>query len=155
MIIAGTGHRPKFLPCKYNENHMWFVNLKANLFTTLVELQPTKVISGMAIGWDTWLAEASLELNIAVSAYVPFKGQGSKWPEFAQKRYKGILEAASEVKYLSEKYTPQAFFIRDEAMIDDCDQVLALWNPEIQSGGTFHTVQYALQHNKPLINMWR
>lgn len=80
MIIAGTGHRPKYCPCKYNDSHEWLVKLKADLAETLKKNKPEAVIGGMAIGWDTWLVQVALELKIPVYAYVPFREQGKKWP---------------------------------------------------------------------------
>lgn len=85
MIIAGTGHRPKYCPCKYDENHPWLFDLKERLGiylgiwkNTLLNKEKLIVRSGMAIGWDTWLAEEALVMDIEVHCFVPFKGQGSK-----------------------------------------------------------------------------
>lgn len=64
MILAGTGHRPKYLPCRYNENHPWLISLKNKIREKLDELRPSAVISGVAIGFDTWLAQSALDLKI-------------------------------------------------------------------------------------------
>ena len=154
IIIAGTGHRPKWMPCKYDENHKWAVSIKAKLKKDLKKLKPIAVISGMAIGWDTWLAEVAIDCGIPVWAYVPFKGQGGTWPKDAQKRYKQILKNAEKVIYTSEEYSKDSFFIRDERMVDDCNLVFALYNKKIQGGGTFYTVNYAKKQKRKVVNYW-
>ena len=45
------------LPCLYDESHDWVRSLKDTLRLNLLQDNPDLVISGMAIGWDTWLAE--------------------------------------------------------------------------------------------------
>lgn len=158
MIVCGTGHRPKYCPCKYNEKHPWLLDLKQRLYADL-EIgystgQIDTVISGMAIGWDTWLAETALEVGIPVWAYVPFKGQGDRWPTKTKQVYDSILERAEKVKYISEQYSQQSFLKRDREMVDDSGLVLALLNPLADEGGTYYTVRYAQDKNKEIINYW-
>ncbi len=159
IIIAGTGHRPKYCPCKYNEKHPWLKDLKSRLYADLDvgwnSQQIEYVISGGAIGWDMWLAETAIEVGIPVHMYLPFRDQGSTWPTETQNRFKDLLSKASEVKYISETYSNKAFFKRDEAMIDACDIVFALLNPVAEEGGTYYTVQYAQKQNKEIENYWR
>lgn len=154
MKITGTGHRPKYMPCGYDEYHPWAIKIKKNLQQELEEIQPALVITGMAIGWDTWLAETAINLHIPIHCYIPFLGQGNNWPNIARQRYGSILNRAAEVIYIQEEYTIDCFFKRDEAMIDNCDMVFALLNPEACSGGTYYTVNYALKHNKVVKNFW-
>ncbi len=154
MIICGTGHRPKYMPCLYEESHEWAKEKKDLIRLNLLQDNPDLVISGMAIGWDTWLAEESLNLNIPVHAYIPFRGQGGKWPQKAKDRYQKILDKSQKVKYISESYNKMAFFKRDEAMVLESTLVYALLNPEVDSGGTFYTVKYAKSQNKRVINFW-
>ena len=154
MIIAGTGHTPSYCPCLYDAKHPWLIERKNDLRECLVAYGPSLVITGMAIGWDTWLAQEALFLDIPIACYIPFPGQQNKWPEESRKEYDHILSRAKIIKNISESYSNNAFFKRDEAMVDDCTLVFALWNQEIQSGGTYHTVQYALSKGKPITNFW-
>lgn len=154
MIIAGTGHRPQFCPCGFDENHPWIDLLKGRIRENLVSKYATTVIYGSAIGFDTWLAEVALELSIPIHAYVPFKGQGSNWPDKARKKYQDLLDRADLVKYTSMDYSKDAFFKRDRAMVDDCDEVFSLLDPNKTSGGTYYTVQYAKEKNKIVTNLW-
>lgn len=153
MILAGTGHRPKYLPCKYKEPHPWLDKLQATIIAELAQLNPIKVISGGAIGFDTWLAETALLLDIPVEVYLPFKDSGNTWPNKSRERLQKLKEDC-EVKYCAEHYNRGVFHHRDKLMVDDADQVIALYNPEVKIGGTFFTVNYAVQNNKPLVNLW-
>lgn len=156
MIIAGTGHRPAYCPCQYDEEHEWFKSLyqRLTLVLTQYESMVDCVISGMAIGWDTWLAEAALEVGIPVHAYVPFRDQGKKWPPTAFKRYENILDKSERVLYISEEYSNEAFLKRDRAMVDASTNVFALLDPEVTKGGTFYTVNYSKKRGIPVTNFW-
>lgn len=159
LVIAGTGHRPKYCPCKYNEKHPWLIDLKNRLYADLDVGWNTgrvsSIITGMAIGWDTWLAEVALDVGIPVQAYVPFESQGEKWPAKTKENYNKILDQCQNVLFISKTYNPQVFFKRDRAMIDDCDLVFSLLNPLADAGGTYYTVQYAKENKKPIENYWR
>lgn len=154
MIIAGTGHRPHICPCRYKENHPWLQELRKKLEKKLDTVKPSAIISGMAIGWDTWLAQEALLLGIPVKAYVPFECQSSNWPTKSRVEYDRVLSLCQEIKYVSKHYHARAFYDRDERMIDNCEEVFALWNPDINSGGTYYTVSYAKNLNKPITNFW-
>ena len=155
MIVAGTGHRPKYCPCLYDPNHEWLLKLKNNIKKELIDNKVTCVISGMALGWDTWLAQVALEMNIPVWAYIPFKGQEKKWPEISKKEYERIVKNAKYVKYFADAYIGKDLFLRrDKGMVDDADMIFSLLNPEVNSGGTFYTVGYAKEKDKKIINFW-
>lgn len=153
-IICGTGHRPKFLPWKYKEKGSEFDSFKKKLIDKLNELEPDIVISGMAIGFDTYLAEATLELNIPLKCYIPYSNQGENWPSKAKERYLSILDRADFVFLIQDEYSFSCFLERDQAMVDDSDEVIALWNPKISQGGTYYTVNYARKCAKIVHNLW-
>jgi uncharacterized phage-like protein YoqJ len=142
MIYAGTGHRPQFLPCKFDEEHHWLQRcityLDIWLCDNIDEIE--YIITGGAIGWDTWLAERCINLNIPFDVYVPFKEQGKNWPHAAQARYEEMLSHAKQIIFIQEKYSKAAFLVRDQRMVDDAETILALWQPSHKSGGTYHTV---------------
>lgn len=97
-ILGVTGHRPPKLaasPECYSDKV-----LKALIKLAvkhLRELQPSKVITGMALGWDTKIAIAALHLEIPVTAAVPFEGQESKWPEPSRVRYHKLLKKLNKM----------------------------------------------------------
>lgn len=150
LTIAGTGHRPNKLGGYSPEVFSTLVGVAKD---ALIEVQPTKVISGMALGWDTALAVAARELNIPFIAAVPFFEQPSAWPQASQDMYHGLLASASDVVYVCDKgYAPWKMQIRNEWMVDHCDVVLALWDGT--SGGTGNCIAYADKVKKPIHNIW-
>lgn len=157
MIYAGTGHRPDkiFQRDPYSEaNHRKLVGFIRGQFV-LLRLDPDEVISGMALGWDIALAQACAELGIPFAAYVPFKGQESKWPKVSRDRYTSLLDRAGRVVVVCEGgYAAWKMQRRNERMCDDCEGVLALWDGS--AGGTGNFVEYARKTGKTnnLINFW-
>lgn len=153
MIVAGTGHRPDKLGGYADTVHQRCVNVAERWLT---EHRPKLryVISGMALGWDIGLAQASYNLHIPFHAYVPFKGQESKWPKYAVQRYNFLLDKAEEVKFISSPgYSGLKMHLRNQAMVDVCTHVLALWNGD-NTGGTYNCILYANTMNRPIINLW-
>lgn len=149
MIYAGTGHRPDKLG-GYGNIAM------ERVFNCIMENIPkdcTEIISGMALGFDTQLAKAAIAKKIPFIAAVPFYGQESKWPSYAQKEYRDILRKAQRVVMVCPGgYSPSKMQVRNEYMVDSADKVLALWNGT--PGGTANCLTYALSKNKPVLNIW-
>jgi hypothetical protein len=67
LIVAGTGHRPDKLG-GYSDDAF---NLLVKIAKHWLEMnKPTRVISGMALGWDQALATAAVEVDIPFVAAV-------------------------------------------------------------------------------------
>lgn len=156
MIIAGTGHRPDKIrlgtrDAYHHQVHSRLVDLAR---AVLQRKAPTRVISGMAQGWDTALAIAAVDLGIAFDAYVPFEGQESRWPAAAQRRYRDLLSRAATVVIVCEGgYSVEKMQTRNERMVDDSDLVVALWNGT--PGGTRNCIDYAETVGRRWENQWR
>ena len=150
MIIAATGHRPDKLG-----GFGWGVE-KRLISLALIYLEdqrPEKVITGMALGWDTSFAIAAYCLNVPFIAAVPFTGQELRWEPNHQKRYHEILANACEVVTVSKGgYTAHAMEIRDRWMVDHADRVSALWSGVPSGTGT--TVRYAARRKVEIDNLW-
>lgn len=144
MIIAGTGHRSIAYPVD---------RIVTSIVDELLSLNPTKVISGMALGWDMALADAAVFLDIPFRAAVPFPGQPDLWPVDQKARYHRLLEQAEDVTYISEFTVGRAYEIRNRWMIDRADLVLAYWDGSL-NGGTANAVRYANKKKVPLKNLW-
>ena len=146
-----TGHRPQglggFRDNPIQERCKEWIDEKIR---EIVKADPNpQFISGMAIGVDTWWAEAALRKGLDVLAYVPFEGQEGRWPPRVQKRYHQILELA-EVRYVCDPgYAGWKMFRRNEAMIEDADRCFAIWNGKRQ-GGTYQCIEHILKAGKPL-----
>ncbi|HEU0298858.1 MAG TPA: SLOG family protein [Longimicrobium sp.] len=157
MIIAGTGHRPHKLRIgALNGYHPAVLSRLTDLARAALQRRsPTLILSGMALGWDTALVQASLDLGIPFDAYLPFAGQELRWPTPAQRRYHELLAKARRVIVVSEGgYEVEKMHFRNTRMVDDSDFLLALWDG-FPKGGTFRCVEYANQVNRAHDNLWR
>lgn len=144
MIVGFTGHRSVINPEK----------VKERLVQALKELNPTKTISGMAIGFDTLAAKTCIELDIPFLAAVPFKGQESIWPAFVQEEYHRLLEFAQEIVIVSEgDYAAWKMQYRNRYIVDNSDVIVTYFNGN--RGGTFSCHKYAEEQDKKIINIYQ
>jgi len=151
MILAATGHRPNRLGGYSKSVHEKLLSLA---HASLMELYPQQVISGMALGWDTAVAEAALYLDIPLIAAIPCEGQEKPWPKVCQAHYHEILQSASEVHMVTKgPYAPWVMEYRNRWMVDRATDILALWDGS--SSGTGNTVHYAEASGKPIYNVWK
>lgn len=150
MNVSGTGHRPNKLGGYDTRTYKRLVDLAT---ATLKLIKPTRVISGMALGWDQALAEAAINLGIPVTAAIPFEGQASQWPKSSQAKYASLLKQCDSSEVVCEGgYAASKMQVRNEWMVDRSDLVLALWDGS--HGGTGNCIEYASSVNKPIRNLW-
>ena len=152
-----TGHRPKSLPCGYNEEHPACIKIKSQLRRLIVGViekkKVTRFVSGMAIGVDTWAAETVLDLkddypNITLEAAIPCRNQAASWNVKNRERYENLLSQCDKVTVLQEQYTVDCMQKRNEYMVDKADYVIAVWNGN--PSGTGKTIRYAVDCSKPV-----
>ena len=152
MIIAGTGHRPDKL-AGYGEDGL--VKLTDFAQQELRRLNAHTVISGMALGWDTAIALASIELHIPFIAAVPFKDHEARWSAADRAIFIMLLEKARKVEIVcGGGFAYHKYQIRNRWMVDRCDKVLALWDGS--QSGTANCVAYANERRPPVEveNVW-
>lgn len=155
MYVAVTGHRTGRLGGHGEATTKRLYDLaRASLMPMKREYEGSlQVLTGMAIGWDQAVAEACVSLNIPYHAYIPFYGQENRWPDDTKRKYYELLNTAATVDVVNEGgYAPWKMNRRNEAMVDVCDMVLALWDGG--DGGTYNCIQYAKKHNKPVENVY-
>ncbi len=154
MIIAATGHRPKKLAPREIAYSKHVRERLTHLATAYLKREkPSEVISGMAPGWDTAVAIASLDLKIPLIVAVPFKGQESRWSEYDKGMYDLILRLAANVFIVSPGgYEPQKMQLRNIWMTDRCHKLVALWDGS--NGGTRNCIAYAEEKGVPFDNLW-
>ncbi len=146
MNLGITGHRPHKLG-GYNEytNLCWPLQDKMESF--FVEKNPSRIISGMALGTDQWAVATALRLGIEVTALIPCKNQEQLWPTSAQIEYWRLLKdiAASrggEVRYVSDKpYDKWCMHNRNREIVENSSEMLAVWDGT--RGGTRDCVRLA------------
>jgi uncharacterized phage-like protein YoqJ len=152
MIVAFTGHRPDKLGGYGPVVSARLVEFAAGFIS---RSPATSFITGMALGWDTAVAEACVLLRRPFVAAIPFKGQESKWPAESQRRYVELLSKAAAVEVISPgAYSSGKIILRDHWMVDHCDILVALWDGS--ASGTRKTVEYARTRTppKPTVNLW-
>lgn len=150
MIVAFTGHRPEGLG---DDLAGAWISIKEYL----MENRPDAVISGMAQGVDTFAFDVALELNIPITAAVPWVGFGSNWPADHRDQYMQRLEKAAKIVVTSDVtvYNPGVYYRRDMWMVDNSDLLVGVWSG-IRSGGTWNTLEYARKMKKELkLLKWR
>lgn len=164
-IVTVTGHRPKYLKDGYSQTTF---NTLVNIAETwLGKESPDSLISGAALGFDLACMQACLNLGIPFVAAVPFRNQDAKWSAKQQLVYRQQLTKAKEVIYVDELtdplylvkssnpglYNPYKLLLRNNWMIDQCTEVLALWNGKSE-GGTYQAVKYAESKGLTITNLW-
>jgi len=148
-VIAGTGHRPKYFNAQ-EWNAMCAAADKA-----IKDTAPNLVVSGMALGWDQALARAAINHGIPFIAALPFAGQASRWPVKSHNYWQSLIAKAHEVVIVSEGgYSGWKMTKRDHWMVDEADEVVALYNESRPNSGTGRCVSYATKHNKKTINYY-
>lgn len=145
MRIAGTGHRPDKLG-GYLPGNPIELQVRAWIRDSFYRFRPDAVMSGMALGFDTWLAQEALGMGIPLHAAVPFTGQEAKWTPEAITIYRGLLKRCASVTTLGDHYRHDLFQKRNAFMVDwltmrGDDKLLACWNGS--DGGTAKCVRYA------------
>jgi uncharacterized phage-like protein YoqJ len=152
MILAGTGHRMQALG-GFSLPNPTYIYVCQEIEKHLLELKPEKVLTGMAQGYDLWLAFVSNKLNIPFVACIPFEGQETRWPAETQKQYRSLRKKASEVIVVSEGgYAGWKMQKRNEYLIDNSTFLLSCYNFS-GLGGTFNCLQYAEKIGRQSINI--
>lgn len=159
MIVAATGHRPEKLFPELPREAAYSDEARTDLVDFAFKIIRDRrqgdllMISGMALGWDQAVAEASLKLGIPFIAAVPFVGQEKLWSGRQQTHYRWLLERALRVEIICPHSLTVAYGIRNQWMIDKANAVLALYDGT--EGGTRHAVEYATESwDMPIENVW-
>ena len=150
MIIAGTGHRPDGLGSRYDMKDQISLSVREVCLQFLRDRKPDRIVSGMALGFDTIFALAAIELKIPVLAAIPFVGQESRWPEKSQRLYREILEDPLVESWVVSpgEYNTHKLQYRNECLSRKADLILACWSGAY--GGTRNCVLYAQEIGKPV-----
>lgn len=134
--------------------------LRAALRGILVAGRPDEVVSGMALGFDMIWAEEALELEIPVTAAIPFEGQERTWPKASQGRYHEILAHPLVTELIcapggptnaTHKFDHRNRWMCDRAKEAADGRLVAGWDGT--SGGTRNTVLYARDIELPIIRV--
>lgn len=148
-VCCFTGHR--IMPDK----NIILPALRSEIERHIAQENVVRFLCGGAIGFDMLAAEVVLSLkqvyNIKLCLFLPCKNQDEIWNQNYKKRYRYILENADEVKYFSDGYYDGCMRERNIRMVDQSDYCIAYLVSSF--GGTYFTVNYALQQNKKTVNI--
>ena len=157
--VAFTGYRPNKLPFSEDKKDKLYVAFREKLkkvIDRLIERGYTEYISGVAMGFDTWVAEDVLESNkehpeIKLECAIPCPGQDKNWRLSDKLRRKKILRRADSKPMICDEYSSDCFHIRNRYMVDKADVVVCCFDG--QRGGTAYTVDYALKADKIVVQI--
>ena len=145
--LAVTGHRPDKL-WGYSYKRPQYIALGKQIRDYILGSGHVHFITGMALGVDTIFALVVLKLKqqypntYTLECAIPCRNHSCKWQSESVKLYHEIVCQADTVTLVSDtEYTPHCMQLRNEYMVDHCDELLAVWDGS--SGGTGNCVQYA------------
>lgn len=160
MKVIVIGHPPKKLPGGFSNTQLHQKIKEKAAYTLVKELKPELVVTGMAVGWDQWIAEICIENKIPFLAALPFVGQELRWPIKTQQHYKWLISKALKVVQVDRElgyvssivppgiYHPSKFIRRDEWMVDFAtagDILFSLHRiARLNKSETAHTINYWL-----------
>ena len=149
---AFTGHRPRSFSFVYDENSQEFSELKNKIKNTIIQVcnAGCRVFyCGMAEGVDLWCGETVLELRdrfdppLEIYAVVPFIAQPTQMSALNQKRYRRIMDAASERFLVSRNFSKNCYQKRNYYMVEKSDALIAVFKENVERSGTAQTIRYA------------
>lgn len=147
--VAVTGHQP-FLLGGYGDEIA--SRLQSLARSWLKNNEPREVVSGLAAGWDTAVAEAAIKEGISLVSALAYRGQADHWPEDAKRQQDRLIEKSSHVYVYADEKEHGCYSRRDKWVLDRADMVLALWSGV--DGGTARAIAHAQERNKPIVNLW-
>ena len=144
-----SGHRPMKLPWGMRESDERCIAAKQWIAGQLEELYTLgyrHFICGMAIGCDTYFAEAVLALrdchpDVTLEAAIPCADQANRWNKKQKETYDDLLARCDSAKVFQEHYTNGCMQQRNTYMVDRSSALLACYDG--RPGGTMSTLLYA------------
>lgn len=151
ISLAGSGHRPEHIA----RGKLTIEEVREKIFGFYVDLLrwlgPREVISGLARGFDMWLAWAAIGADVPLVGACPYPTQARQWDEDDQQEWKAIVDAASEIHMVSptfwEKNSDNALYARNRWMVDRGTHLTSFWQGT--RGGTAHANDYTVLVGKP------
>ena len=112
---------------------------------------------GGAVGFDTEAARAVLRFRIdhpdvKLILLLPCQDQDDGWSDSQRDAYGYVLKSADEIRYTSDYYTQNCMKIRNQALADSCD-ILIAYLSESKSGAG-QTVRMAEKQGKSVYNLY-
>ena len=111
---------------------------------------------GGAIGFDMVAAEEIIDLkekypHIHLILLLPFPGYEKKWSDFDKENILKLMKK-SIYKYVKDKYTKDAYFLRDRKLVEGSDTCICYLSKSGHSG-TRYTAEYAAKKGLWITNV--
>ncbi|MCM1164534.1 MAG: DUF1273 domain-containing protein [Lachnospiraceae bacterium] len=154
--ISFTGYRPEKLPF-FGEDDPMCVDLKQRLSEQIEKLindGANEFYTGMALGVDTWAAEAVLAHKkaapaVKLIAVLPCPEQFVRWSAEDKARYRSVLGQCDKILTISPHYVRDCMLKRNRALVELCDVLVAVYDGK--KGGTEYTVNFAKSRGKRVV----
>lgn len=158
LSCSFTGHRPQRFSFGYDENSFDCMKLKYAVkeqIEAMIGRGVRSFLSGMALGVDTWAAEAVLKFReqgypVRLTCVLPCETQANRWTVAQSERYFDILSRCDDTVYIGRRYISGCMLQRDRYLVDHSDILIAVYDG-CGRGGTAYTVNYAFQKNRPVV----
>jgi uncharacterized phage-like protein YoqJ len=100
--------------------------------------------NGLALGFDLITAETLVALRkeypqIRIHGCIPFYGQENRFPAEDKERYVRLVKECDDTVVLSEDYTRDCYFKRNDYMVEHADVLFAYCHSK--KGGAAYTVR--------------
>ncbi|GAB3213491.1 hypothetical protein ACQEU5_18500 [Marinactinospora thermotolerans] len=118
---------------------------------------PLVGLTCLADGADTIFARAVLDAGGTLEAVVPAEGYRRSLPAWHRAVYDALLPRARQVHRLPfAESTPEAHLAAGRLLVDECDELVAVWDgePARGPGGTADVVAYARERERPVLVIW-
>lgn len=114
--------------------------------------------AGGALGFDNIAAQAVLELRkkypqIKLILVLPCRAQTKNWKASDVSEYEQIKQQADKIVYTSAEYTKDCMHKRNRHLVNNSSVCICYLTEN--SGGTYYTVEYAIQQGLRVINVIR
>lgn len=154
-VVCGTGHRPQHLTPPQT---VWLRRRVVDTVEFLAARCSTRIIgSGLALGFDTWWAEAALDRHLTVWGFAPCPQQADRWRRTDREHWNRLRErivaAGGRVTFTADHYHDTVMDDRNQEMIAAADAVVAGYRPLKRSGGTFRAVRHAADRHLPGVHL--
>ena len=145
--IAFSGYRAEKLPENIDPIRVSLVNTVKQCIDEGFDT----FLCGMADGFDLMSAGVILELkekhDLKLICVIPFEDDRKK-----SEVYLNVLKRSDDKVVLSDSFSYDTYFKRNEYMVDNCDKLICYYDGRY--GGTEYTVDYAQKKGVPVINLW-
>lgn len=147
--VSVSGHRPEKLGFSCDRTNMLEKRLISLLYARLEEcLNEGRncFFTGGSRGVDLWAAEIvtiwkNEGRDVKLITVLPYKGYGSSYTGSELYTFNRILDFSDAVEYISQTYTRDCMFRRNEYMVDHSSVLVAVLREE--RSGTGQTIRYA------------